>query len=454
MIKDFLLAFFATIIIFGCVFIVALYISFLAAFILLVSLFLFFHSIFTLFWMLYAWENPHDADIHKSPRTYSSPINTFSLLVPARHEEKVIADTISALHGLDYPINLFEALILIRNDDPRTIEKANEEIERLEATNIRVVTFETSPINKPHALNVGLRDAKNNIVAVFDAEDEPHKNILKVANTIFATSKTDVLQSGVQLMNYKSHWYGILNVLEYFFWFKSGLLFFSKVGGVALLGGNTVFIKKMFLKGIGGWDENCLTEDADLGIRLTIQGARTRVVYDEEHATHEETPGSLGNFIKQRTRWNQGFLQVITKGDWARLPKIRQKLFALYILISPFMQLLFVLCSPILVYVALTQKLPILISIISITPFFLLLIQLVIQVVMFYEFCKDFKLKSSFIGAVVLLMSYIPYQLILIISALRSVFRNSIGHLSWEKTSHTNAHRGISIKSRLAALKS
>lgn len=453
MVRDFLLSFLLTIVTFGSFLLVAYSSSFLAAFILFISLFLFFHSIFTLFWMLYAWENPHDADIHKSPKTYSPPINTFTLLVPARHEEKVIADTISALHNLDYPASLVEALILIRNDDPHTMEKATEEIEKLHATNIRIVTFETSPINKPHALNVGLREAKNNIIAVFDAEDEPHKNILNVANTIFATSQTDVLQSGVQLMNYKSHWYGILNVLEYFFWFKSGLLFFSKVGGVAPLGGNTVFIKKTYLKVIDGWDEHCLTEDADLGIRLTVHGARTRVVYDEEHATHEETPGSLGNFIKQRTRWNQGFLQVIFKADWTALPQFRQRVFAGYILLTPFTQLLFVLFSPILAYVALTQKLPILISMLSITPFFLLIVQLVLQIVMFYEFCKDFKLKSSFSGVVVLLISYVPYQLVLMVSAFRAVLRNSLGYLTWEKTSHANAHRRISIKSRFASIK-
>jgi hypothetical protein len=39
-----------------------------------------------------------------------------------------------------------------------------------------------------------------------------------------------VVQAGVQLMNYTSRWYSTLNVLEYFFWFKSRLHYHAKYG--------------------------------------------------------------------------------------------------------------------------------------------------------------------------------------------------------------------------------
>ena len=48
--------------------------------------------------------------------------------------------------------------------------------------------------------------------------------------------------------------------------------------------------------------------------------------------TREETPDTLVGLLKQRTRWNQGFLQVLRKGDWRRLPDPRQRLLARYTL--------------------------------------------------------------------------------------------------------------------------
>ena len=39
------------------------------------------------------------------------------------------------------------------------------------------------------------------------------------------------------------------------------------------LGGNTVFITRELLEPAGGWDQECLTEDADIGIRLVRDAA-------------------------------------------------------------------------------------------------------------------------------------------------------------------------------------
>ena len=61
----------------------------------------------------------------------------------------------------------------------------------------------------------------------------------------------NVVQSGVQLMNYESNWYSTLNVLEYFFWFKSRLHYHARVG-MTPLGGNTVFVRTDVLRAVGG----------------------------------------------------------------------------------------------------------------------------------------------------------------------------------------------------------
>ncbi len=398
-------------------------------------------SIVTLFWMLYTWQDHLQGEPDRSPENYLSPKYSFTAFLPARHEEKVIKDTIEAINRIDYPDEKKEILVLCREDDTATIDKARETAGNLKNKNIRLITFNDFPINKPHGLNKGLEEAKNEIVAIFDAEDEPHPEIYKIINTVLVENKADVVQSGVQLMNFRSYWFSPLNVLEYFFWFKSGLHFFTNVGKVCPLGGNTVFFKRDWLKKIEGWDESCLTEDADIGIRLTLAGAKIKVIYDEKHATQEETPSDVRSFIKQRTRWNQGFLQILQKNDWRRLPSLRQKLIAAYILLSPEISAFLFFYIPFAIGIALTQKLPLFVSLLSYLPFYLFLFQLIVCAIGIYEFTKAYNLETSSWMPFKVMLSFYPYQLLLMVSSFRAGYRMVINQIGWEKTTHANVHR-------------
>lgn len=423
-------------------------------------------GVFTLIWMLYAWEDPAQVEKQKSPTKFSDPLFTFSALVPVRNEEKVIGDTIRAISDINYPDELKEIIILCRSDDQNTIDEVEKIIKIIGKSNIRLLVLDDLPINKPHSLNIGLRNINNRmikvgnvldqppfniysvnqVVTVFDAEDQPNRDIYQIVNTVMTSQKVDVVQSGVQLMNFRSHWFSAINVLEYYFWFKSGLHFFSNIGNVTPLGGNTVFIKKDFLDKIGGWDENCLTEDADLGIRLTCQGARVKVVYDEQHVTKEETPDSLKSFVKQRTRWNHGFLQVLMKGDWKKLSRGRQKIVALYTLIAPIFQVIFMLYLPFGFWIATHYKLPILVSIFSFIPTYIFLMQIAIYFIGIKEFTKTYGLKYSILDSLKILVVFIPYQFLLTLSTGRAMVRFLSNQNIWEKTSHINAHRNPSIE--------
>jgi glycosyltransferase XagB len=403
-------------------------------------------SLFTLMWMLYSWNNPHEAERNRSPRTYAEPSFSFTALIPARHEAEVIRETILAVDAIDYPAHLKQTLILCRRDDHETIQRVTEVLQDLSRDNMRLIVFGGEPINKPAALNKGLEFAQNDVVCIFDAEDEPHSDLYQVVNTVMLRDEVDVVQSGVQLINLHSRWFSALNVLEYFFWFKSGLLFFSRLWQVTPLGGNTVFIKRDFLNRIGGWDETCLTEDADLGIRLTNAGARLRVIYDEEHTTREETPDSVGSFIKQRTRWNQGFLQILAKGDWQHLPRLRQKVLACYILLTPIFQSILIVMLPFSIAVALTTKIAVGWALFTFIPLGLLLMQFLVQVIGSYDFARAYKIRLPFGYPLMLAAAFYPYQALLAFAATRAVLRQIFGRVNWEKTRHLNAHRTLSLE--------
>ena len=231
---------------------------FLQAFIigsLVLSILLTIQSAYTLYLMLYTWDRPDAYKRAKAPAQFLPPQKSFTVMLPARHEEDVIQTTIERVVSANYPKELLEVVVICKTDDEGTISKAEEKILSLRAegvTNVRVLTFSTPPTNKPHGLNVGLRETSNEVVTIFDSEDDIHPDIFNVINTVMLQESVNVVQSGVQLMNYETNWYSTLNVLEYFFWFKSRLHYHARAG-MTPLGGNTVFFARHVLVAAGGW---------------------------------------------------------------------------------------------------------------------------------------------------------------------------------------------------------
>ncbi len=393
--------------------------------------------------MLYAWEDEETLQKNRVPTTFEPARHRFTLLLPARHEEAVIQETIQRMVELNYPRELVQVLVVIEGRDHGTIAEVNTKLNQLREQGIehvQLLTFSDPPINKPHGLNVGLRAATGDVVTIFDAEDEPHADILNVVNTVMVREQAQVVQCGVQLMNYADRWFSALNVLEYLFWFKSRMHYHATVGMVPL-GGNTVFFRRKLLEQAGGWDQQCLTEDADIGIRLSMQGVRTRVIYDHRYVTREETPTTVGEFVKQRTRWNQGFLQILGKGDWLRLPTWSQRLLALYTLGFPLIQASTVIYLPISLWLMFFGKLPILLALISSLPVYVLFVQIIISLVGLAEFTALHRARPALLAQAWMLVTYMPYQWLLGFAALRAVWRQIRGLNNWEKTRHIGAHR-------------
>jgi glycosyltransferase XagB len=398
-------------------------------------------AIFNIRLRLFIWEEPGNAWSNHAPTIYREPRLSFTILLPARHEEDVYRETIQKVYDLNYPRRLVQIMAICREDDPGTIAEAQAKISELRDPNVQLVIFNDKPINKPHGLNLALQVSRGDIVTIFDAEDEPHPEILNIINTTMLNERVDVVQSGVQLMNHNTRWFCFLNVLEYFFWFKSSLHFFARLG-MTPLGGNTVFVRRELMEQMGGWDENCLTEDADLGIRLSIAHARVRVLYDDEFVTREETPATIEQFIKQRTRWNQGFIQILFKGEWRKLEKFSQRMLALYVLILPELQAFFALMVPVSLIMFFFAKLPLWMALLTFMPLYCFVLAIFIDLAGLNEFLRVHNRKWRWHEAMIQVLAFFPYQVLLGIGAMRAVFRFIKGASNWEKTAHIGQHRG------------
>ena len=362
---------------------------------------------------------------------------SFSLLVPARHEADVLGTTLDSLAQLDYPD--FEVLAIVGDDDPATGDVARAAAARWPGR-VRVVVDDTVPKSKPAALNAGLTLARCEIVGVFDAEDDVSIDILRAADLVFAQTGADVVQGTVQLVTVRDRWFSARNCLEYLVWFRGRLLSHARHGFVPL-GGNTVFINTRLLRRAGGWDASCLAEDCELGIRLSARGARIAVSYEPSLATREETPPTVDAFVRQRTRWNQGFLQVLRRGWWRDLPTRRQRALAAYVLAFPYIQAAAALLTPLLIAVAIWTQIPLGLTLWMFTPLLAFTAVVLIEAVAIGEMARLYHVPVSWRESARIIWTTIPYMVFLAFAALRAVWRETRGDRGWEKTAHSGAHR-------------
>lgn len=414
----------------------------LSVVIVVVSLGLTFVAATTLWWMLHAWRTPETLVSTGFTRRNAREHRSFSLLLPARHEQEVLGDTLDSLAALDHPF--YEVIVIIGHDDPET-EAVARAAQRRHPDHIRVVIDSNVPKNKPKALNTALPACQGEITGVFDAEDEVHPGLLRLVEARFEEAGADVVQAGVQLMNVRSTWWSMRNCLEYYFWFRSRLHFHADREFIPL-GGNTVFARTALLRAHGGWDSRCLAEDCEIGVRLSTAGARIVVAYDPGAVTREETPDTLRSLVKQRTRWDQGFLQVLRKGEWRRLPTRRQRLLARYTLAMPFLQAGTGLLLPLSLAAMLLVKVPVPVTLVSFLPLTPTLVTLAVESAGLAEFGREFGVRIRLRDHVRLVLGTFPYQLVLAFAALRSVWREARGQGGWEKTSHANAHRRPAVE--------
>lgn len=409
---------------------------------LFVSGFLIVQGFVALWQMIYGWISKENLEKRLvKPRLLPAEVG-FSLIVPCRHEAGVIGHTLKDLLKIHYPKDKFEILVPLACDDLETIAEVQSVIEETKSPQIRVEIFFDGILGKPHGLNVALAKTKFDYVAVFDAEDVVHRDILNFVNTKIVQEGRKVVQTGVSLLNWWSSWFSIQAVMEYYFWFNSRL-FWHADRGIVPLGGVGVFFPKEKLQQIGGWDEKCLTEDAKIGIDLSVVGVEFAVMSQDQFSVKEEVPVDFSGFLKQRTRWIQGFLQILLSGTWRKLSFSKQIIFLNFVLF-PFFQFGLALWGMFSVIANHTSQIGL--ALIAFIPLFLLISQMAVSLAGVVEIMILRKQKLKMPVAIILyILSFVPYQILLTIALIRAVKRQMFGNLGWEKTLHQNFHRKLAV---------
>ncbi len=231
----------------------------------------------------------------------------YTILAPLYDEPEIVPQLIEALSDLDYPPDLLDIKLLLEEDDTRTLAA-------IQALNLPAC-FELlhvpalAPRTKPKACNYGLAFARGEFTVIYDAEDMPDPDQLRRAVAKFGKSdpETACLQARLNFYNPRDNWLTRQFTLEYSMWFDLLLPGLKRLGLPIPLGGTSNHFRTDVLRAIGGWDPYNVTEDADLGLRLARRGYRCSIL---NSTTYEEANSETFNWLRQRTRWQKGYMMT------------------------------------------------------------------------------------------------------------------------------------------------
>jgi cellulose synthase/poly-beta-1,6-N-acetylglucosamine synthase-like glycosyltransferase len=94
---------------------------------------------------------------------------------------------------------------------------------------------------------------------------------------------------------------------EYSVWFDQLLPGLQYLDVAIPLGGTSNHFVTQRLRELGGWNPFNVTEDAEVGVRIFLQGWKTAVL---DSTTYEEATSRYGNWLRQRSRWAKGYMQT------------------------------------------------------------------------------------------------------------------------------------------------
>lgn len=243
---------------------------------------------------------------------HAGPYPFVSILVPAHNEELVIEDTVRALCAQKYPADRFEVIVV--ND--ASTDGTGPILDRLCGEYPNLIRFDV-PVGqgakgKSRTLNVGLRAARGEIIAVFDADNTPEPSCVPLlVATLQSDERLVAVNAKVRTRNHSASWLTRFINLEfiYFQWMFQGGRW--QLFGLSMLMGTGYVMYRNAIDTLGGFDEQSLVDDTEMSLRI-FRGNR-RIRWVPYAVTWEQEPDEFWTWLKQRTRWTQGNLSVTAK---------------------------------------------------------------------------------------------------------------------------------------------
>ena len=234
-----------------------------------------------------------------------------SIMIPAHNEELVIERTIERIQNLDYPQELIQVVVVNDASQDHTAELVRKLAEQ--DSRIKLVTLEGEKGHgKAHALNIGLEHCSHDLIAIYDADNNPSRDSLMtlVQHLSHDPSLAAVIGKFRTINRARNSLTRFINIETMAFqWILQAGRY--KTSRVAILPGTNYIIRKSVLKECGGWDPKAITEDSEISVRIYELGYKIKFV--PLSVTWEQEPEKLSTWIRQRTRWVRGNNYVLQK---------------------------------------------------------------------------------------------------------------------------------------------
>src|ERR1700677_39912 len=174
----------------------------------------------------------------------------YTVIVALYEESGIVRSLIRALDALDYPRAKLDMKLVVERRDADTLTAIASL--RLPSRYDVIVAPPGAPSTKPRALNVALDAARGDLIVIYDAEDEPDSQQLRLPPRRRASDpEIDVLQARLTIHNAADGWLSALFAIEY-----AVLFDFINPGLAALdlpiaLGGSSNHFRTRTLRQIG-----------------------------------------------------------------------------------------------------------------------------------------------------------------------------------------------------------
>jgi cellulose synthase/poly-beta-1,6-N-acetylglucosamine synthase-like glycosyltransferase len=244
------------------------------------------------------------AKLEKLPRV--------TVQLPIFNEMYVVERLIESVCRIQYPRESFEVQVLDDStDDTCRIARASVEKWRQTGIDIVYVRRDNRQGFKAGALENGLKLAKGEFVAVFDADFVPRPDFLLRTVPFFVDSKIGMVQVRWGHLNRE---FSLLTraqsilldghfIIEHTARNRSGCFFnFNGTAGIW---------RRSTIENAGGWQHDTLTEDLDLSYRAQMKG--WQFVFLPDVVSPAEVPIDMNAFKSQQHRWAKGSIQTAKK---------------------------------------------------------------------------------------------------------------------------------------------
>ncbi len=235
-----------------------------------------------------------------------------TVMVPAHNESIVLRKTMEALLKFDYPKDRYEIIVVNDNssDDSAQVLKVIQQ----KNPSARIIIINTDHVvggkGKSNALNIALSMASGSVIAIYDGDNTPEKQALKIlVENLMSDDRLGAVIGKFRTRNkYASLLTRFVNIetLAYQCMNQAGRYFFFKL---CTIPGTNYVIRRELIDRMGGWDVNALAEDTEISFRLYRMGYYIKFI--PQAVTWEQEPQKLKQWFKQRTRWVKGNLYVL-----------------------------------------------------------------------------------------------------------------------------------------------